>query len=266
MAKLADFSVRAQSPDDRNVVHEARYSCSVTSDGTFNVPIDDNIVETIKALSLKMRGDNPTRLNLNKKGETLLSGDNLDDIKAVLYAYSKSMIESEVVDELRIFYILKLDAPYYKSGDGRVLPNGSFVQNYENDGGKWHGHRATSMSTQVGSIVGCGARIYVERCTKPKDGEPSFSYIRVGDTDLELGPHGKLLAEWTQQPWPRDDRGKRSTMLSIPYTEEAAAMFCNVIERLAMIADQLETHLKDCEALPALIAGGSMPLLSGPKQ
>lgn len=269
MAKLADLRIMARNDDDKNITHSATYACYVSSDGTFSAVLPPEIEPAIKRLSDETRAQHKTTVSMNKKGDLLLNCGELLALKAVLYAYSKSMTEAAVTNEFRIFYTVKLDAPYYKSQDGVIHPNGEGVPNYNDDNGKWHGeHRFSGgWGSNVGSIVGVGARVCIERCVTPAGGEPSWSYPRIEREDRDqLGTWALLLNKWTGQPGPSDQRGKRTELKSIPYTEEAARMFHEVLLRLSTIADQLETHLSDHEALPAMIAAGSVPLLQGPNQ
>ncbi len=264
MAKLADLAVIAYNKDNRSIFHEAKYACSVSSDGVFSAELPSTIIPSIQALSNEMRGTHYTTMGMKKNGAVTLESKTLASLRLVLHAYSASMVEASVVSELRIFYKLELAAPYYKTAAGTIYPNGRFVSDYDNDKGKWHGERrSSSWDATKGSVVGVGARISLEKCITPSGGEPAWSYDSVDDE--QLGEHGLYLNAWTGQPSPRDNRGERTKLASIPYTEEAAKMFSDVLLRLSIISDQLETHLSDADALPALIASGGTALLEGPK-
>jgi len=264
MAKLADIRVEARNKHDSHIMHQATYPCSVDSGGIFRAEIEEAIFATIKRICEQ-------RPDLGCKAESLASrgragvkfvvaGATLRNVETILREYGSALVEADVKRELRIFYTLELGASYYRTAGGELLPNARGVPDYGKDGGQWHGDPTTNCyGRDAGFRVGVGARVVLVTTVTPKSGDAAISYDRA--PDAELGEWARALHEWTGQPFPQQSFGSASKMRSIPYTEEGAKMFADVLRGLVKIADMLERSLDDADQLPALLAGGGLLLL-----
>lgn len=269
MAKLADIRVVARNEHNSRITHEAKYPCSVDSAGIFRAEIEPEMFDIFKGICRQRRDLACKTEMIAARGggaRHVISGATLRNVELILWEHGKAMCDADVRQEVRIFYSLRLDASYYKTASGEILPNGQGVDDYGKDGGGWRGAPSSSMRREDGGhLVGVGASIARVTTVTPKSGATATSYDRVEDADPVLGEWARTLRRWTRQPWPSAIRGEPSKMLSIPYTEPAAKLFCDVLHGLSQIADMIETNLADADALPALIASGGLRLLAGPR-
>ena len=81
--------------------------------------------------------------------------------------------------------------------------------------------------------------------------------------EATMQDHIVKLRSYINQPFPSGDRGAKSDMESVPYTEENAKFFADALHMLCRMADQLDKFFKP-DGIEARISSASSPLLAGP--
>lgn len=254
MPRLKDLTITARNPDNAALSYTVKLGCSVTTDGVFSIELQEDMIAAVKDL-IEQEFKSFGAAVRTQKGGSVLIVSNLNHGASIIHQFCKTQISAEVITELRIFYRLRLAAPFFKDGDGRIHPNGAGV-----DSGAWHGNTQKSWASDCTHDVGLGARVVLVREVRPPDGKLSvFSYDHPSPSDAAhpLGEWGLMLNRFTGQPFPHTYGGaKENSLASVPYTETNARFFAEALLGICHLADRLEAFMQP-EGLEARLAGAA---------
>ncbi|GBG14542.1 serine acetyltransferase [Novimethylophilus kurashikiensis] len=266
MAKLKpiDFKFEAKAGEPL----EFRSEVSVLdSTGEFSLTIPDVLAEIAKriAISHRMYGvdiDRP-RTHLRVTGKTLSNCKNF--IKHVAEEYLKV----EVFEEFVIVYSQESKVAYMKDADGTLYPNGTFCsKSYEDGKASWGGKLDATRGAEYYQI-GLKARVF-KKITYTRDSGSSTDYEWMTDTQAtQLGPWAKKLNAIIGLNWPRSgqrDGYQVGRLPQLPYTEEGAMFFANMLMSMCQLADRLDAFFGNNEHVKRAIEQQANLLLPGPSK
>lgn len=244
MPRIKDLTVGAVNKDNREISHSVTLGCSVSTDGVFSVTLEENMTAAIRDIAKTEFAATGAEVHVAKSGDMVLKVKRLEDAKAIIRRFCEAQITAEVFVEFRIFYVLALEAPFYKDADGGIHPNGEGVKD-----GKWHcSDTGSRWASDKAHRVGIGARIARVKEVRPMDGGKSvFSYDNPDRDDREqvLGEWGMMLQRFPGQPFPLASRGEKEERLaSVPYTEPNARFFAETLMGLCRLGDRIEAFMQ----------------------
>lgn len=179
---------------------------------------------------------------------TRLTAPTLDLLRKAIGAAGNEWASCEETVETVILYAHDLRVRYVLTEQGTIHPNGYLPEGIE---GKWRGKlNATERDTHY--RIGFAATVR-EKITYRRAGSTAVKYQRPprqdGDHRYPESYHDKLLAFTGLRIEP-------SKMQEMPYTEEAARFFYEIMVGLCAMADRIESFFGDKENVMAAIAQG----------
>jgi hypothetical protein len=252
MAKLTPITFKVKNETGETM--EFKSDVSLTIDGTFNVTIPDELVESIGARVGNRRAGFDVELSKPATArQWRASGKRLDDVKSFIYAAMKDHLRCEVTTERIIAYGHRLKVSYARAIDGTFHTNGYTAQEAigksgagNGEGYKWGGELNATEHAALYS-VGLGARIF-DKLTYRRPSGTIVKYQKPADFD----------------PWRGASPGERLNGFigisidpeyseQMPYTEEAAAFFYDAMMAMCRLADQVGAFLGDKQSLQLAI-------------
>lgn len=261
MAKLADYRCMVRDPSsDRGEWLSFDSSIYVDSTGVFSCTYPEYLQDCVSSLA-RAEGVEWERKVQSKGFVWRVYGLNLqklkDFLKAALFAFATPAVEREPV----IRYNVKSQVAFVQAGDEIYADGYGAGANYEGQDpdrprGRWvsepfYGQHVSNTPARGGYSIIVGA----EACMKVKTtfgDKVKVTYERwQGPSDGA----GHKLNQW--QGFILNDKDTQE----IPYTEEAALFFNNMMYSIAKLAKQLHDHLGSPERVQLAIAQGSKNLL-----
>lgn len=264
MPRLKDLHIRAVNRHSPAIYFSVQLGCSVSTDGVFAIELEDDMATAVQNIAREMFPG--ASVALHKTGGYRLHTRSLDQAKAIIHRYCTLQVDSEVAEELRIFYNVSLKAPSFVGPDGTLHPNGQGVE-----GGLWSNNsepsNVSSWSARNDRVysVGIGAAIVRVKTVRLGDqSDPVYSYEHLSPEDVatKLGHWGKFLQRFIGQPFPSARGGvEESTLKSVPYTEQNAKFFSNTLMGLCRLSENIAAFM-DPHGLEArmLTASGLLSL------
>lgn len=207
----------------------------VTAQGIFRAILPPELLEVVPVV-LRQEPFSVCRIEAGKVN-TRLAAPTLDLLRKAIGAAGNEWASCEETIETVILYAHDLRVSYNQTEDGAIHPNG-----YTPDGtkGKWRGKlNATERDTHY--RIGFAATVR-EKITYRRAGSTAVKYQRPprqdGDHRYPESYHDKLLAFAGLRIEP-------SGMQEMPYTEEAAKFFYEIMVGLCAMADRIETFFAD---------------------
>lgn len=284
MPKLKDLWFR-RTNDETEEKAEFKTSASVDTGGVFSVMIPEEYAE----IAWKLEHDRYatlTRQPFNDKyqRDAKWKGTKLSRAQKHLHVHAPELKQcmhfiNDVLDEyltceteekLVIVYRCTSDISYFRTDDGEVRANGQ-SDDFKQLDGNWRGPRDT-WNAKCTHSLGVMARVMQKVSHKRSTG----AIIRYKHPDLEDGTHAEKLNRFIlkideddmihdiNKYTPEKDSTCRvperfNHWQEIPYTEEAAKFFNDMMLSLAKAADVLFDFLGDGERVKQAIADYALP-------
>jgi len=231
----------------------------VNSNGLFYANLEDNHAPAIEDVFNSKLVE-----TLHGKGKIKVLSENLDDLTDKLESVIKLTASPDKREELVILYNIETDISFVESKEGDIYPNGTYVKNFNNsaswnDQDKYGGHDAAHPS-KGGYKLTIGAmakRKTIYTYGKTEVIEYSSYYGEGGSHHGHSLPAEKLNS-WCSFTLPKG-------AMEIPYSDEAALFFYNLLYGMANISKMIQDSTFDQNNLLRLIASGNN-MLPSPKQ
>jgi len=174
---------------------------------------------------------------------------------------AQDYVNCEVTRETVILYTTRANIHYWKTADGKIVPNGGYDKNYSENKGSWHGiHDYRWPSDDHTYSVGLMARAYVKVTAHRKSGD-QIVWERAGDNchsepDNYLDKLNSFIGGFAER--------ELDHLQEIPYTEEAAKFFYEAMLSICKLSDKIESFFGDpANVLKAIESRASFMLGAG---
>ena len=218
----------------------------VTALGLFRAVLPSELLEIVPVV-LRQEPFLSCRIEEGKVN-TRLTAPTLDLLIKAIGEAGKEWSSCEESVETVILYSHDLRVGYHQAEDGTIHPNGYLPKGIE---GKWRG-KLNSSERDTHFRIGFAATVR-EKVTYRRAGSTSVQYRRParqdGDHRYPESYHDKLLAFAGLRIEP-------DKMQEMPYTEEAARFFYEIMIGLCAMAERIEGFFGDKENVMAAIAQG----------
>lgn len=224
---------------------------SVNVDGQFYTNAPDLILKIMdKNDGIRITGN-------NKDGNNKAFSDNLEYLEAKLWMAWTESYNPTVTTENVIHYNIESHVSFAETEDGVILPNEYF------EGAKWtrnvdemYGeHNASSWSEGGYSLV-VGAMAKTKTTTTyGESSKTDFSLFYNGDDHMGHDNPASLLNSWCAFNF-RNEYGE-DEYKEIPYTDEAAMFFYNLMLGMANLSRQIQEATFDEKKLLQLITSNT---------
>lgn len=273
-----EFHHKGDSGETRVVVSKV----TVTQDGVFHMTIPDDLVGVVKAnrgscyidqVRRKAKKDpmlpGSLRRTVGSKITNRVSGPSLDDCKRAIKAGLKDWLKCEVTKETVIRYGKRTMVTYWKMLDGTIYANGTDCENdpnYLTDGpqydprnGNWHG-KLDATRRNAGYMVSLFASIE-KKTTYTRGSVVEHKYSRPDFANFSHSTYGERLNCFVglaeEGGWMREG----IECEEMPYTEEAAKFFYEMLIGMCAFADKIETFFAEPDNVIKAIEGGATLLI-----
>lgn len=222
-----------------------KFDIFVNKSGEFTTTLPKEIVDQLEAAQIFLETTN----RMGTKG--FLTSSTKDGLTKKVSELAKEYVSRELVSEkLVIRYAIETKMSYQLSKEGKVLPNGSFI-----DGTGW---RSGTISTNATNRSPYGLKVYAGIFAK-KDWKYKSGIIKttldgfwgsngISQTRKEA-PNLHWLANLTTIS-PKDDWGSREMDVSeMDYTEENAKFFVDLISALCLLNEKILPIIRDRDSL-----------------
>lgn len=273
----ARFYHKTDNGEEREIVSKV----TVTQDGIFHIMIPDDLVSSIEAIlpkgcyikqvlrQVKQASMLPRKMTRREKViKYQVSGPSLDDCKRAVGAGLRDWLKCEVTEETVIRYGKRTMTTYWKMPDGAIYANGYECRNdsnYVTDGpdhnphnGGWHGC-LDATTHNAGYMVSLFASIQ-KKTTYTRGGIVEHKYSRPDFDNFSHETWGERLNCFVGL---REDGGFMQDGVGceeMPYTEDAAKFFYEMLIGMCAFADKIEGFFEDPANVIQAIKSGT-PLL-----
>lgn len=213
-------------------------------------------VEVLDYFSVGELYQDAVKCRLNKGGQLTLYANTLDALEDIIVVAIRACNTPEVITELVIQYNLESHISFAQTQDGVIHPSA------QSDGAQWSdegkngmygGHSAGNRS-QGGYSLTIGAKAMVKVTSKVGE-RVSVKYNRYykSGNHFDTSDPSGLLNSWTGFSLPKNPK-------EIPYTEEAALFFHNLMLGMARLSKQIQEATFDQSNLLAAIQSNALQL------
>jgi hypothetical protein len=258
MPAIAGQWIAIQTKDGAKFEYKA--DCFVTSEGEFTIQIHPDLL----SIAYRMKPQNG--VGINKARSDAAERVYCNDLKAglaFLKACAVELLTAEEKTERVIVYEAEFNLSYWKQPDGRIFPNG-----YNEAGiirpGQWQDlkfHNKGTNSTNRTNIFSLGicAAVFDKVTTIRKSGNV-VRYISI--RNLERNSPAAMLNSFASLDV--NTRGVGQSYCrsqEMPYSDEAALFFHDVMLGLCSLAERIDTVIADKPKLFEAIQRGATKLL-----
>ncbi len=269
------FYHKADNGEERKIVSKV----TVTQDGIFHMTVPDDLVDSIRAnlgschidevrRRVKKESMLPSGLQRHETRITnRVSGPSLDDCKRAIKAGLRDWLKCEVTEEIVIRYGRRTKTTYWKMPDGTIYANGYECRNdpnYDHDAeecienGNWHGELDATIHN-AGYMVSLFASIK-KKTIYTRGSVVEHKYSRPDFDNFSHETWGERLncfvGIWEDGGFMQDG----IECEEMPYTEEAAKFFYEMLIGMCAFADKIEGFFEDPANVIKAIEAGT-PLL-----
>ena len=231
----------------------------VDSRGEFSAELDPRIDESAHRMDSVHRHKGFVELKMYR-GKWRVYSRQLEVIREFLKAAAEDTMQCEVIRERVIAYRIETVASFYITSDGGFHPNGCHPEGGVMSGGWWKQRRKGrnyGSDHQPGYRIGLGAAVLDRLTYRRKSGDTVvYEYVRY-DEDEQVEVRARDLNTFSSGV--NLDDGDVDFM---PYTEEAAAFFADMIRRMCHMVKAVDDFFADKPRLERLIAEGKPLLLT----
>lgn len=248
MAKLKpiDFSHTAKTGEKFEFRSEVTVS---DASGAFALTIPDELEE----VATRLAKDPAQRVLITRPRQNLrVEGDNLQKCREFIALVCKDYMQCEVTEELVLVYATDIAVSYVKDDEGVIYSNGYACRaKYDSGTAKWHGTlHATNQSKFY--QVGMTARIF-KKITYTRSSGTTVEYQWVNNSHRLLDAWGTKLNDVVGLHWNFHDAYAMSRLNQLPYTEDAAQFFFNMLMSMCALADRVTSFMGDKDRVLAAI-------------
>jgi hypothetical protein len=234
---------------------DLKIDISIDAKGHFYAKIPDELMEYAEKYDKENNKNTNAWLGPNQK----VFSKQLESVEYFLIGMNKLQANDSVKHELVIVYAINNQVSYYKHKN-IIYPNGEIEDDRHKSVGSWQGgiegmNQVGNYSVQVYAKV--VNKISQSSSDKVKWDNPAFG-------TKELGEHGEKLNSFTHLGWPKDSDShygvvKIEDCVQIPYTEERAKFFYDMLLGMCKLADKFSV-LQDEKVLLKLADSGKFLL------
>jgi hypothetical protein len=202
----------------------------------------------------------------NRGAEPQIFSDTMALLNTGLHTIMKVCHTPEVTTELVIRYNIQSDVSFWETSDGNICPNGHFASRLDDSSdrdGRWcggneekgmYGNHHSSNPSNGGYSLTVGAQAMIKRTEKLGE-KLNITYMNYyGDEDHFGTKHpAARLNGWCSFVLNKDYK-------EIPYSDEAAIYFYNMMLGVATISRMIQKATFDQENLITAIKSGNSPL------
>lgn len=244
-------------------VYQFKAPITVDAKGEFTVVIPEEISDLAKVLAGSSTWCKHVEVDFARV-HWRVSGRVLGEVERFVEDVIAEHLAVEVTKELVIRYRYENNAAGAKAQDGSLHPNGRWAakpgESSEDRSWAWAGNRdihATNRPQLFG--VGVVARVYMKVTYK----RPSGSKVEYTDdlpgSHWDQNPMRRLNDFLVQRPdYQSSFTGymKSSKLSEMPYSDAAAAFFCDLMLAMLRLGEQLDAFVGDPKALQLAIERG----------
>jgi len=217
---------------------EFSYNINVNSEGIFNTTIPKEAAEKIESVGIK--------LDVNRvRNSGYFEAKDIQSLRAKVNAVIEEYRSSKIIEEgIIIRYSIGLSCNYCMDGAGRIMPNCEDRWGYRsNTDLNWHtgntGDRYFSRDKFGFQVY---ARPFYREIKQRRNGEKHTEYRRLTKDEVEEGLYLDLLNCFKQNDPYQIDRAEGYK--DIPYTEEAAKFFSDMLIGICEINEKVKDFLE----------------------
>jgi hypothetical protein len=276
--KVFSIYFSAESPGSK-VFHKV--DVNVDSSGTFSANIPEELEDTVR--SLKKADSKWDNIGIDRyRGRARIVSKRLDQLSKFSEAVATDYVACEVKKEVVILYGTNIDVAYWKEKDGTLLPSGVYAKKTNSlrgeNSGEWHGKLNGLMKQSTHYSVGFVARAVLKVTFIRKSGSvTAWSYTsglenhHGSDTSwhakLNSFTGTELLHGDATYHGEGDDRIRlyertKENLKEMPFSDEAAKFFYEVMIGLCAMADRIDGFFADDKKVQAAIQSGAQVLLA----
>uniref|UniRef100_UPI0035C6A341 hypothetical protein n=1 Tax=Serratia quinivorans TaxID=137545 RepID=UPI0035C6A341 len=270
MAKLPAFNLYQKGPNGE--VFSATIPCSIDpKTGCFEMKIPQEIYATLEVMDLS-----PTRSyaevglgsrwpsaarSADDEMEHFIKCQHLETLKLRVVDAAKVLLSTTVTEQLVIRYVFNSTCHFWQNADGSIYPNGSSsgaVGGDDRSLGDWAKSNARNGDFQDVYSVGAGATVLVKQTHTNARGS-SIKYVGLNQSNdyLDKAEHH---AAYRLNSFVRL-RSNAPGYKEIPYTDEAAAFFFDMVIGLCRAAQKMSAFFSDEEAITNAIENKAAVML-----
>jgi len=249
MAKVTTikFCVRNEIGEE----YSFKSDVTVNADGEFSSVIPEDMVELARHRAEK---DKNVGIRFSRSKHRVVS-NTMDNLRKFLGDTAEEYIKCTVTEEVVIAYSIVNSAHYWKGDDGSIYPNGAYADDHTK--GRFNTDGKSSSYNEKGYSIGANARVYLKK-----------GYTRGGITEYE---YERWLPEGESHLYPKTWAGKLNSFTSlallkpedaceIPYTEEGAEFFYNMLLGICKLANRIEQFFGKEENVQRIVSGQNKAL------
>lgn len=211
---------------------------TVNTHGMFSVTMPEEFRETAEGL---MKAEGKVKYKVDRISSDNIKfrvyGYNLDDCKRFINAVSEDYFKCEQTTEKVIVYGTNMQVSYWVDGQGNLRPNG-----YKADGGQWGPGPLNATNYADYYSVGIAAKVMLKTTTVRRT-STKIKYEKAKDESFSDKSYLALLNAFVGLDM--DDPIRDRSLKEMPYSEEAARFFYDMMIGLCSLARQIETFLSD---------------------
>jgi len=248
--KSQGFSHRNEAGE----LYEFMSEVTVLNDGVFSVSYPDELGSTVVARFRNKEIDTSEVWGNDTKMKKRISSKDLRKIEIFISAAMKDHMDCETTESIVIAYSHKVQyACVRNKATGELFPNGNYSKNYNGGESEWIGtlRRGSHFNTSSHFSIGINAEVRKKIVYKRASYE-SVKYETQQFDDDRL--YGEMLNSLVGASLP-------DSFMEMPYTEEAAKFFYNVMMNICQMAHKIETFFGDEDNVIKAIES-QQPLLS----
>ena len=272
------FYHKADNGEERKIVSKV----TVTQDGIFHMTVPDDLVDSIRAnlgschidevrRRVKKESMLPSGLQRHETRITnRVSGSSLDDCKRAIKAGLRDWLKCEVTEELVIRYGKQTKTTYWKMPDDAIYANGGDCENDPNydherdrdddlENGTWFGELDTTHHN-AGYMVSLFASIK-KKTIYTRGSVVEHKYSRPDFDNFSHKTWGERLncfvGIWEAGGFMEDG----IECEEMPYTEEAAKFFYEMLIGMCAFADKIEAFFAEPDNVMKAIESGAVLLI-----
>lgn len=259
MAKLKPISFSATALTGEKIEFAAE--ATVTNAGIFSIELPDFLEELGRKMSSPATDVTIERPRVRLR----VSSKVLQNCEAFVGKLLQEYVKCEVSKELVILYNYNTDTHYVKDQvSGEIYPSGTAAEGWGTTA-SWAKTRNKMMphnSTPFYS-VGINARV-IEKITYTRASTVTVKY--AGGSEFSSGHVGEWagkLNSFVKLSRPYNDKNElKGDFMEMPYTEEAAKFFYNMMMSMCKLSDRINSFVGDKEKLMLAIKTPELLMLS----
>jgi len=232
----------------------------------FRFTIPEELSEVVKPVLSRVFGEHRhhlvyVRIPPRKGGIFSVFGAEMEQCVKIIGMLASDYLKCEITTEKVIVYQWINKAHYYRSEKGEIVPNGYECEDYLGDKGEWRGRDEGSSSVGSAYHIGISARIMNKTTyTRPSSIQCKYEYCTY-----DLGK-AKTIEEKLQSfvhMFPQSPKEDKEVSREMPYSDEAAQFFYEMIMIFCGLADRMDRFFEDQEQMKKMIQQRSWPKLLG---